>query len=93
MSDVVVVVGEIIIGLALLTVVGGAVAVVTTRLLGKASPQEILRERYARGELTREQYEQAQRDIAVPVGLDEGFQRTQLDGRDTEVIASSNKPR
>ena len=64
MSDVVVIVAEIIVGLALLTVIGAAVGIVVNRLTAKRSPMEILQERYVRGELTREQYAQLRQDLA-----------------------------
>src|SRR6516225_7466776 len=66
MSDLAFFVGAIIAAIAFLAALGGVIAVVIVRLLVKsAPPEEILRQRYARGELTREQYEQIRRDLGI----------------------------
>jgi Short C-terminal domain len=91
MSDAVVIVAEIIVGLTLLTVVGGAMAVFVPRLQGKTSPADILRERYARGELTREQYEQVRQDLALPSMFGEVLQAPQPNGREEADAGWSEK--
>lgn len=66
MSETAIIIGEVIVGLAFLTVVGGLVSVGVTRLLAKPpTALEILDVRYARGELTREQYQQMRADVGV----------------------------
>lgn len=67
MNEIVSVIVAIALGLGFLTVVGGGVAVIIARLTpGKPSPAlEILRERYARGEITSDEYEQMRRRLAA----------------------------
>jgi uncharacterized membrane protein len=55
----------VILGLAFLVVVCAAVAVLLVRILpGRAGPEEILRERYARGEIDTREYEEMRVRIA-----------------------------
>lgn len=91
MSDVVVGIGEIIIGLALLTVIGAAVGVVVNRLTVKRSPTEVLQERYIRGGLTREQYLQMSQDLEATSTFGEGPKAPQQNGREAEAVAGSGK--
>ncbi|HEX6508816.1 MAG TPA: hypothetical protein VF221_14405 [Chloroflexota bacterium] len=91
MSDIVVIVAEIIIGLALLTVVGAAVGVVVNRMTVKRPPIEMLQERYIRGELTRDQYVQMRQDLAATRTFGEGLRAPQPNGREAEVAFGSEK--
>jgi uncharacterized membrane protein len=65
MSDAVAVIVAITLGLALLAVVGAAVTVLIVRLMPwpKSPGLNILRERYAKGELTDERYEEMRRRL------------------------------
>ena len=60
---------EIFAGIAFLTVLGAAIGVVMGRMFGTeppgGKPESILRQRYARGELTREQYQQMRWDLGL----------------------------
>jgi hypothetical protein len=68
MSDTFWIVGEIIVGIALLTVLGSAIAVALPRLIPETggNATDILDRRYARGELTREQYLHMREDVIGP---------------------------
>jgi uncharacterized membrane protein len=69
MTGAILLVITIVLGLAFLTVVGAAVGVVVPRLMpGKPSPEAILRERYARGEITAEQFEEMRRRLTAGTG-------------------------
>ncbi|HET9017591.1 MAG TPA: hypothetical protein VFN57_18465 [Thermomicrobiaceae bacterium] len=61
---------EIFAGIVLLMIVGGLLGVFVPRMLGESpsSPEETLNRRYARGELTREQYLQIRDDMGLPSG-------------------------
>jgi len=64
MSELTLIIGEIIIGIALLAVLSAVITVVVVRLLSPTSrADEILRLRYAQGELTRDEFIQRRRDI------------------------------
>jgi len=65
MSDAVAVIVAITLGLAFLTVVGAAVTVLIVRLMPwpKSPAHNTLRERYAKGELTDERYEEMKRRL------------------------------
>jgi len=65
MSEPVAIIVAITLGLAFLTVVGAAVTVLIVRLMPwpKSPGLSILRERYARGELTDERYEEMKRRL------------------------------
>jgi hypothetical protein len=64
MNGIALIAGMIIAGIALLAVLGTVIAVVIVRLLVKGSPpEEVLRQRYAQGETTRDQYEQMRQDL------------------------------
>ena len=65
MNDTVLIVGEIILGIALLTALTAVLTVWATRMTTKRSALEILHERYARGELSHEQYELVRRDVEL----------------------------
>ncbi|HUY98842.1 MAG TPA: SHOCT domain-containing protein [Thermomicrobiaceae bacterium] len=64
------IVAEVFVGIVLLMIVGGLLGVFVPRMLGESpsSPDEILNRRYARGELTREQYLQMRQDLGIPAG-------------------------
>jgi hypothetical protein len=70
MSDTVFIIGEIIAGIAIIGVGSAIVTVIVARLLPKPTRDaEVLRERYARGDLTREQYVQICQDLGIaPTG-------------------------
>lgn len=91
MSDVVIVVAEIIVGIAFLTVVGGLVAVLVSRLQVKPSPADVLEERYARGELTHDQFEQSRRDLAFHGTFGEIIQAQGDNGHEPEPVLSFDK--
>jgi uncharacterized membrane protein len=63
------IIGEIIVGIAILGLLSAVVTAVMVPLLNKfskhAGAAEILGERYARGELTREQYLQMRQDLGI----------------------------
>lgn len=73
MSETTFVIGEIIVGIAFLGVISAVITVIMVRLLprGRSRAAEILDERYARGDLTPDQYAQMRRNIAIPVGVEE----------------------
>jgi hypothetical protein len=73
MSETTLVIGEIIIGIAFLGLVSAVITIIMVRLLpkGRSHAAEILDERYARGELTPDQYAQMRRNIANDVGVGE----------------------
>ena len=69
MAGAILLVITIVLGLAFLTVVGAAVGVVVPRLVpGKPTPEAILRERYARGEITAEQFDEMRRHLTAGNG-------------------------
>jgi uncharacterized membrane protein len=61
------VVAAIAIGIAFITIVGAAVAVVLVRVMPapKSPAFESLRERYAKGEITDERYDEMRRRLAA----------------------------
>ncbi len=63
----VLIIAAITIGLAVLTVIGMAGSVIMVRLLPQKPPPsvEILRERYARGEISEEQFDEMRRHLAA----------------------------
>ena len=65
MSEAVAIIVAITLGLAFLAVVGAAVTVLIVRLMPwpKSPAHNILRERYSRGELTDERYEEMRRKL------------------------------
>lgn len=65
MSETVLIIAEIIVGIALLGVLSAVITVIVVRMLpaGRSRAAEILDERYARGELTRDQYDQMQGEL------------------------------
>ena len=67
MDGAVLLVAAIAIGLAFLTVVGAAVAVFLVRVMPapKSPALEIVRERYARGEISNEQFDEMRRKLAA----------------------------
>lgn len=67
MAGFVALVASIVVGLAVLGLVGAGIAVMLVRLLpGKPTPEDILRERYARGEIGEEQFEAMRQRLAGP---------------------------
>lgn len=83
MSETAFIVGEIIAGIGILGVLAAIVTVVMTRVLAKApAAMEILDERYARGELTRNQYRQMRQDLETtasrPLEAPDGAVRTRF---------------
>lgn len=73
---------EIFLGIGFLVVLTAVSTLVTQRLQGRAKgPEQILQERYARGELTREQYEQMRQDLGIPAGAGEGMRARETAGR------------
>ena len=70
MSGASLIIFEIFAGIAFLTILGCVIAVVMTRIFGTPDKQaqltELLNQRYAKGELSREQYLQMRRDIGLP---------------------------
>jgi uncharacterized membrane protein len=86
MSETFWIIGEIIIGIALLGLLSAVVTAVMVPRLNKldkhVGPAAILGERYARGELTREQYAQMRQDLGIGVGVGEGLSAPTVDARD-----------
>lgn len=75
MSDTFWIIGEIIAGVAILGFLSAVITAVMVPLLNKVSKhvgaEQILGERYARGELTREQYLQMRQDLGIGAEADE----------------------
>ena len=64
MSEAALIVAEVILGIALLVVLVAVVSVAATRRLSKGNEAtEILRQRYARGEISREQFQRMSHDL------------------------------
>jgi hypothetical protein len=66
-NEIVLIIAAIALGIAFITLVGVGSTILMVRLLpGKPAPGlDILRERYARGEITQEQYEHMRRSLAA----------------------------
>ena len=75
MSDTFWIIGEIIGGIAILGFLSAVITAVMVPLLNKVSrhvgAEQILGERYARGELTREEYQQMRRDLGIGAEAEE----------------------
>jgi len=94
MSETAWIIGEIIVGIALLGLLSAVVTVIMVRLLSPASPAaEILQQRYARGDLTREQYEQMRQDLGISALSGDSFPALQSNGREAEVVPGSPRAR
>jgi uncharacterized membrane protein len=92
MSETFWIIGEIIVGIAFLGVLSAVVTLIMTRLLSKPpGAAEILGERYARGELTREQYERMRQDTGIGPVAGEGLRAGTADGRDAGVALGSRQ--
>jgi hypothetical protein len=93
MSETFWIIAEIIAGIAILGIVSAAITAVMVPLLSKRpSSIEILGERYARGELTREQYMQMCRDLGMGVADEEGILMGIAPGREADSAPASRKP-
>jgi uncharacterized membrane protein len=69
MPEVIAVVITVVLSLAFLVLVSAAVAVLVVRLLpGKPTPEDILRERYARGDIDTQQFEEMRRRVTASGG-------------------------
>lgn len=83
------IIGEIIVGIALLGLLSAAVTAVMVPLLSKTEKRsgaaEILAGRYARGELTREQYAQMREDLGIGTPIGASFGPEGSNGRETIV--------
>jgi Short C-terminal domain len=94
MSETAVIIGEIIVGIALLSVLTMLLTVWASRLLGKGSAAgKILRERYARGELTREQFEQMRQDLGTTTLTGDSLSVSMPNGRHVGVGRGSRETR
>lgn len=94
MSDAALIIAEIIAGIAVLGLLSAVITYVMVRLLSPTPPAvEILQQRYARGELTREQYMQMQQDLGLTT-VAAGLNGTaESDGRDAVVVTSRSDPK
>ena len=74
MSETFWIIGEIIVGIGVLGFLSAVITAVMVPLLNKASKhvgaEQILGERYARGEITREQYLQMRQDLDIGAGAE-----------------------
>lgn len=88
MSELEFIIAEVIIGIGLLGLLSAVVTAVMVPLLNRQSRvAEILRERYAKGDLSREQYEQMRRDLATVAPSAGGFVAPRANDR--EPVARS----
>lgn len=86
------IIGEIIVGIAILGVLSAVITVIMTRQLSKSrSATEILGERYARGELTREQYQQMGQDLGMSASLPESLRTGSPNGLDLAASGSRSE--
>ena len=90
------IVGEIIVGIAVLGVLSAVVTAVMVPFLDHVSkrhgPAEILEERYARGELTREQFQRMRQDLGIELADVPAPSLGSPDGRE-EPVAGSRQTR
>ena len=95
MTETTFVVGEIVIGIAFLGVVSAVITVIMVRLLPRGRPRavEILDERYARGELTPDQYAQLRRDISIRAGVGEIAPVPTLNGATADTVGATGSRR
>jgi uncharacterized membrane protein len=63
MSDAVQLIAAVVLGIAFLAVFGTALAVVVVRLFSRSTSIEILRERYARGEIDAAAYDEMRKRL------------------------------
>jgi len=92
MSETVLIIAEVIVGIAFLGVLSAVITVIMTRMLGKGSrAMDILDERYARGELTREQYEQMREDLEVAASAETSLRAPTNDSRDMIEASRSRR--
>lgn len=86
------IIAEIFIGIAFLTLL----TAVLTRLMGEGSkkrrPAEILDERYARGELTHEQYVQMRQDLDLSAISEDGLGTARAESRGTRTLSGTRQP-
>jgi len=86
------IIAEIIIGIAFLGLLSAVVTVIMTRLLGKSSgANDILDERYARGELNRDEYMRMRRDIEFGTSASNGSDARPADGQEVGSAARSHR--
>jgi hypothetical protein len=95
MSETTFVIGEIIVGIAFLGVISAVITVIMVRLLprGRSRAAEILDERYARGDLTPDQYDQMRRNIAIPVGVEETPPAPSVNGAAADTVGAGGSRR
>ena len=92
MSDTFWIVGEIIVGIAILGLLSAVITLIMTRLLSKPpAAAEVLSERYARGELKREQYLQMRQDLGISADAAEALRPAPLAGREAGAGADSHR--
>ena len=92
MSDTFWIVGEIIVGIAILGLLSAPITLIMTRLLAKPpAAAEVLSERYARGELTREQYLQMRQDLGIGADSAKALRHAPLDEREAGTGAGSRR--
>jgi hypothetical protein len=95
MSETFWIMAEITVGIAFLGILSAVITAIMVPLLNKLDKRsramEILAERYAQGELTREQYTQMRQDLGMGAA-DEARQSIEpADGRDTELVIGSRQ--
>ena len=93
MNDTFWIVGEIIVGIAVLGVLSAVVTAVMVPFLDHVSKRhgaaEILAERYAKGEVTREQYEHMRQDLGIGLTVPEAPRAGSMDER--EVVGAGSR--
>lgn len=86
------IVGEIIVGIAVLGVLSAVVTAVMVPFLDRVSkrhgPAEILQERYAKGELSREQYQEMRQDLGFGIAAEPSRHFSSLDEREVAGTGS-----
>jgi len=80
-------------GIALLVVALLRGVMPATSPAGPSRPLEILQERYTRGELTHEQYEQMRQDLGISAIAGDGLRAPPADGRDASSVPGSHQAR
>jgi len=83
MSETEFIIAEVIVGIGLLGLLSAVITAVMVPLLSRQSRAvEIVRERYAKGDLSREQYEQMRQDLTIAAPSADAFVAPTADGRE-----------
>jgi len=94
MNETALIIGEIILGIAFLGAVSAVITLLMVRKLprGRSRAAEILDERYARGELSSEQYQQMRREVGIRADAEESLTFPSANGVDVVGAPSSRRP-